>query len=349
MWWAAWVATAVAGAPSLDAVVLIEQVSSVCSGAVVDPQGHVLTAYHCIARGGPVRVTRYDGTGGRARVESVDPARDLALLSVEALADGPFIEVATTPPSAGDEVWTVGHPFGAQPPGGYLEGTLRFAMSWGHVSVVGPYTLQFTAPVNPGNSGGPVFDAEGRQVGVVSRRLTGDGLGFASHASDGLVLREQTRKPSLFGGTLELEPHVSTWGGDGGGVGIGGHLGVVLRDRVHLVVGGAFPLSARWDAVRWGRASWVMADARVGVRQRLFGGPLSTYLELQGGVANIAVLTGERETLDTDQDLFWTPLVGGRVGLANIALEGGAGLDADGTWVTWGQLVLSWPGTLTYF
>ena len=61
----------------------------------------------------------------------------------------------------------IGHPYGTRLPGGFMTGLLRWSTSEGVVSGVGPHAVQFTAPVNPGTSGGPVVEDEGRLVGVV--------------------------------------------------------------------------------------------------------------------------------------------------------------------------------------
>ena len=57
-----------------------------------------------------------------------------------------------------------------------MEGTLRWSVVDGVVSSLGSQAMQISAPLNPGNSGGPVIGEDGELVGVVSRRLSGQGL-----------------------------------------------------------------------------------------------------------------------------------------------------------------------------
>lgn len=112
---------------------------------------------------------RYDAT-----IAKVRPAEDLALL--EADAELPLLRPASSPPELGDPVLVIGSAEG-------LEGTL----TTGVVSAVGRRIegqkwLQFSAPVNPGNSGGPVVDRRGEVVGVATFKAVGvelEGLSFA--------------------------------------------------------------------------------------------------------------------------------------------------------------------------
>ena len=108
-----------------------------------------------------------------ARIEKVSEGADLALLSVsEAFTPLPR---AAAEPSVGDSVLAVGSPLG-------LEGTV----STGVVSALrtedGDRFIQFSAPVSPGSSGGPLVDQRGEVIGVtVFKAVTegAEGLGFA--------------------------------------------------------------------------------------------------------------------------------------------------------------------------
>ena len=53
----------------------------------------------------------------------------------------------------------------------------------GIVGAVGPWVLQTDAGLNPGNSGGPLVDTQGRIVGIVSRKLAGEDLAFAAKST----------------------------------------------------------------------------------------------------------------------------------------------------------------------
>ena len=102
-------------------------------------------------------------------VQRVVEDRDLAL--IEVAADLPALARATTAPKVGDPVLAIGSPLG-----------LAGSASSGIVSAVRPGVLQFSAPVSPGNSGGPVVDRRGHVLGVATSKLVGngaEGLSFA--------------------------------------------------------------------------------------------------------------------------------------------------------------------------
>jgi len=156
------------------------------SGVVVDLNGSILTAYHVVAGAESVSVRFYDGTTATGTVGQVQPERDLAVIRVRQLPNG--VEAATLSGGVrqGDKVMAIGAPFG-----------LDASVSSGVVSGIGrrftveetgqtlDNMIQFDAAVNPGNSGGPLVDLNGRVVGIVSGLInpTSDrvfiGLGFA--------------------------------------------------------------------------------------------------------------------------------------------------------------------------
>lgn len=132
-----------------------------------------------------------------AKLTRVDKETDLALLELDADAPMPGLTMATddAPPAAGEWIIVLGCPFGARStatvgivsatPGAILEPpTLRKLM-------------QLNAAVNPGNSGGPVVNLEGRVVGIANATIPGGfGLGFATPVSElGDLLAAQSRGP----------------------------------------------------------------------------------------------------------------------------------------------------------
>ena len=70
----------------LGAVVLVETGPNLCAGTLIDEQGTIATAYHCVASGWTSRVTTRDGREARAFVLNTSPRDDLALLSAPTLA-----------------------------------------------------------------------------------------------------------------------------------------------------------------------------------------------------------------------------------------------------------------------
>jgi putative serine protease PepD len=102
-------------------------------------------------------------------VISVDEAEDLALIEVD--AELPTLRLATTGARVGDPVLVLGSPLG-------LEQT---AVS-GIVSAFRDDLIQFSAPISPGNSGGPVLNADGEVIGITELKIAeeaAEGLGFA--------------------------------------------------------------------------------------------------------------------------------------------------------------------------
>jgi serine protease Do len=152
------------------------------SGVVVEP-GRVLTNAHNI-RAESVTVTFGDGRSETGEVLGADPDRDLAVVAVDTGESGAV-------PRGGAEV-VLGSPVVAlSNPGGrglrvtvgYVSGTER--------SFRGPRgrlirgSLEHTAPLLPGSSGGPVVDVEGRLVGINTNRL-GEGFYLAIPAGEAL-------------------------------------------------------------------------------------------------------------------------------------------------------------------
>jgi len=354
MWFLALAVAAYAQEPlgptlPLDAVVLLEQGSATCAGAFVDEKGTVATAYHCVAHGGRPRVTTRDGREAIGVVSRVDPRMDLALVSAPELAGGPFLPLRLDPPALGEVVRPIGHPYGSQLPAGFVEGTLRWSVSEGVVSAVGPRAVQTTAPVNPGNSGGPLVDTEGRLVGVVSRRYSGDGIAFAGLATGVQNLIDGGGHPfGPLGGTLSADVFLTIWEGGLGGVAVGGRIEASFRDRFILRGGAAFPISARWTVTRFDtEVRWAQIEGTAGLRQRAFRGQWTSWLDAYGGVALVHSIVPDPTYIFAD-DAVAAPMAG-------LALTvGGAGLDGTLVWVE-GELqwrlsvTLRWPGTFWMF
>jgi len=141
--------------------------SATGTGFFVSPDGHVITADHVIAEGTQIRVRTQRGEFP-ARVVRRDPANDLAVLKVE----GTFAALHVLGSGRlrpADRVSTIGFPN----PG--LQG---FApkFSSGEVAALSgpgddPRFIQISVPLQPGNSGGPLVNAAGSVVGVVTGKL----------------------------------------------------------------------------------------------------------------------------------------------------------------------------------
>lgn len=157
------------------------------SGFLVTPDGYLLTNSHVVAGASSIRVRTAAGEICEGRLVGDDPATDLAVVHVEparlAATGVPVAYVdlsARTPPRPGQLAIAIGNPLG-------FESTV----STGVVSALGRSlrgrggqliddVLQHTAPLNPGNSGGPLLDSRGRLLGVNTAIIArSQGLGFA--------------------------------------------------------------------------------------------------------------------------------------------------------------------------
>jgi S1-C subfamily serine protease len=149
------------------------------SGFFVSPEGHLLTNHHVIDACSRVQVTTSEGRKHPANVAAIDSKNDLALLRVDAQATA-FVSFRPTPIRAGESVIAMGYP---------LRGLLASEanVSTGTVSALAGLhndvsKMQIQAPVQPGNSGGPLFDMTGAVVGVVLEKL--DALAVAKATGD---------------------------------------------------------------------------------------------------------------------------------------------------------------------
>jgi serine protease Do len=151
------------------------------SGFIIDADGTVVTNNHVVEHATSVSVTLDDGTELPAKVIGRDPRTDLAVLRIKAGKPLAFIQLGdSSAVKVGEWVVAMGNPFGL---GGSV--TAGIVSALGRDIGSGPYDsfLQVDAPINRGNSGGPLFTQDGRVVGVNTAILspTGGsiGIGFA--------------------------------------------------------------------------------------------------------------------------------------------------------------------------
>lgn len=133
------------------------------SGFVYDKDGHIITSAHVVENMTVVTVTMNDGTAVEGKVLGRDPKTDLALLKIDAKDLTPVIVGASDKAQIGDPVLAVGNPFGL---GNTVTSGIISARS--RDIQVGPYDdfIQTDAAINRGNSGGPLFNADGEMIGV---------------------------------------------------------------------------------------------------------------------------------------------------------------------------------------
>jgi serine protease Do len=155
---------------------------SVGTGLLISADGLMLTNDHVIERSGRIVATLWNGEHYQAELVGRDPKTDLALIRLKP-RDG---QAATFPVArlgdsdaaeVGEWVAAIGNPFG-------LEQTLTIGILSGKGRALGasPYEeyLQTDASINPGSSGGPIFNIAGEVIGLATAiNPSGQGIGFA--------------------------------------------------------------------------------------------------------------------------------------------------------------------------
>jgi putative serine protease PepD len=162
------------------------------SGVIIDDAGHIVTNNHVVsgAQDGKVQVTLTDGRIFTADVVGTDATTDLAVVKIQDAPDdlSPAALGDSSDVKVGDPVMAVGNPLGLANTvtTGIVSALDRpVSTSESGSETVVTNAIQIDAAVNPGNSGGPLFDAQGRVVGITSSIATTSsqsgsiGLGFA--------------------------------------------------------------------------------------------------------------------------------------------------------------------------
>ncbi|EJL83553.1 hypothetical protein PMI15_02566 [Polaromonas sp. CF318] len=145
--------------------------------AVVIQAGSLITNCHVLIKARKVSVTRENVAYG-ATLQYADPARDLCQLKV-ANFNAPPVIIATETPKVGSRVYAIGNPRGMEMTisDGLLSGIRRADDDEFIV-------LQITVPISPGSSGGGLFDAQGRLIGITTLiRRDAQNLNFAFPAA----------------------------------------------------------------------------------------------------------------------------------------------------------------------
>jgi S1-C subfamily serine protease len=157
------------------------------SGFVIDRDGHIVTNYHVVEGATAIRVGFSNRETVEATVVGTDPATDLALLRVDLPGDAlvPLPLGDSDGVAVGEPVVAIGNPFGLERTvTAGIVSALQRAVTSPSGSVI-DHVIQTDAPINHGNSGGPLLDAAGRVIGVNSQIETGGvaegnvGIGFA--------------------------------------------------------------------------------------------------------------------------------------------------------------------------
>ena len=165
---------------------------SLGSGFIIDPSGIIVTNFHVIEGADEITVTLDDGTELGAELVASDDKTDIAVLRVNAGRRLPTVRWGNSSAvKVGDWAIAIGNPFGlgASVSVGVISGKGRSINA-------GPYDdyFQIDAPINRGNSGGPLFDQQGRVIGINSAIFSPSGgnvgIGFAIPANQARAVVE---------------------------------------------------------------------------------------------------------------------------------------------------------------
>ena len=192
-----------------EGLAVLAEEHAIGSGVILDPNGYIVTNAHVVERADRIRVvlptpagdSAFETTpGGKteilvAKVVGVDRETDLALLKVEA-ENLPTLPLGVNRPARpGELVFAIGSPGGLQ--SSVTMGVISSV--WRQPDPESPMVyVQTDAPINSGNSGGPLVDLDGYVVGLNAFIMTkgggSEGLGFAIPASTVQFVSEQLKR-----------------------------------------------------------------------------------------------------------------------------------------------------------
>ena len=170
---------------SQDPVFGSQQARSLGSGFVIDKTGYIVTNYHVVEAAQKVEVNFSGDDRVPAKVVGSDPSTDVAVLKVDAQARAltPLPLGNSDAVRVGDAVVTIGNPFGLERTvtAGIVSAIQRSIQAPNGFTI--ERAIQTDAPINHGNSGGPLLDSRGRVIGINSQIESESGgnvgIGFA--------------------------------------------------------------------------------------------------------------------------------------------------------------------------
>jgi len=164
------------------------------SGFIISSDGYILTNYHVIELAHrnnlPLNVVLNDGTSYEAKIIGFEASNDVAVIKIDATVLNPAAIGNSDNIRVGQTIYAVGNPFG----------DLVYTMTDGIVSALDRVvsvegksisTFQFSAAVNSGNSGGPIYDTYGEVIGIVTAKVVRgnvEGIGFAIPINDAIEI-----------------------------------------------------------------------------------------------------------------------------------------------------------------
>ena len=151
------------------------------SGVILTEDGYIATCAHVVNGAKSIKVTLNDDTSYDATIVGMDKTNDIAIIKVEAQGLTPAVVGDSTTLTVGSEVIAIGNPLGelrGTATAGIISATNRTIDVEGQAMSL----IQTDAAISPGNSGGGLFDATGKLIGIVNAKAgdsRAEGLGFA--------------------------------------------------------------------------------------------------------------------------------------------------------------------------
>lgn len=173
----------------------LDHLQALGSGFIIDSTGLIVTNYHVIKDADEVLVTLQDNRTLKATLKGYDERTDIALLKIKSETPLKVAHFGNSDHSrVGDWVLAIGNPYG-------LSGTVTFGIisSRGRDIEQGPYDdfIQTDAPINKGNSGGPLFNIKGEVIGINTAIFSPSGgsigIAFAIPSNEAKGVIEQLR------------------------------------------------------------------------------------------------------------------------------------------------------------
>ncbi len=162
-------------------------VKSTGSGLVFSKQGHIVTNHHVVKSSQKVEVELGDGISRKsynAKVLQIDETNDLAILQIddpafESLQELEYTFKLSGQLEVGTSVFTLGYPLALSGMGKEVKFTDgKISAKTGYDGAIN--SIQTTIPVQPGNSGGPVFNTQGQLIGVINASISNtDNVSYA--------------------------------------------------------------------------------------------------------------------------------------------------------------------------
>lgn len=176
------------------------------SGVIISQDGYILTNNHVINGANSVKVRLRDATEYDATIVGSDSDNDIALLKVNATGLSPATFGDSNSLAVGDYVVAIGNPLG-ELGGTVTDGIISALARKVTIEDTQMTLLQTNAQVNPGNSGGGLFNANGELVGIVNAKQSAtevEGIAFAIPINNVLDILSDLKEYGYVTGKVDL-------------------------------------------------------------------------------------------------------------------------------------------------